>query len=317
MKLNLVIPIIFLVSLVTFQNILFSENIKHKQNDTLVTWSKGIITTEEFEDFALYAVFHNDSSIAQNSKMSLRRRIINDLLNFKIIKHLADSLHVDTLETMRNSYQRKLYKTAYKYLYRDSVIQKIVSNENVNKFNSSMKLEYNVDHILLTVNENNKTNIKKKINSIYSNLIKDPESFNTIAVQNSDDDFSRINGGNLGWSVISNYVPEFSEQISNLEIGEISKPFKTQFGWHIAKLKNIRKNPDLGSFKKEKGNITNQIIKMHKQEFDKTRNKFRSFLYKKYQVYIDTINVMSFVNYFNDLLNEDISSAYDYNNYNT
>ena len=49
-----------------------------------------------------------------------------------------------------------------------------------------------------------------------------------------------VRGGDLGWSDPSKYDPAFSNALASLDIDEIHKPFRTSFGWHIAKLTGRR-----------------------------------------------------------------------------
>lgn len=51
------------------------------------------------------------------------------------------------------------------------------------------------------------------------------------------------NGGNLGWFGKGAMVPEFENAITTLEVGAVSEPFQTQFGWHVAKLNEMRIQP--------------------------------------------------------------------------
>jgi peptidyl-prolyl cis-trans isomerase C len=51
------------------------------------------------------------------------------------------------------------------------------------------------------------------------------------------------NGGDLGWFGAGAMVPEFENQINLLEIGGVSDPFETQFGWHVATLVESRTQP--------------------------------------------------------------------------
>ncbi|MEJ6404925.1 peptidylprolyl isomerase [Yoonia sp. 2307UL14-13] len=51
------------------------------------------------------------------------------------------------------------------------------------------------------------------------------------------------NGGDLGWFGAGAMVPEFEETIKALEVGEVSEPFETQFGWHVATLNETRMQP--------------------------------------------------------------------------
>ncbi len=62
---------------------------------------------------------------------------------------------------------------------------------------------------------------------------KQGADFATLARKYSKDTGSGQNGGELGWAPASNYVTEFADAVSKLEIGAISEPVKTQFGYHI------------------------------------------------------------------------------------
>jgi peptidyl-prolyl cis-trans isomerase C len=50
---------------------------------------------------------------------------------------------------------------------------------------------------------------------------------------------SKKHGGNLGWFGRNVMVKEFEDAAFSLHKGEISKPVKTQFGWHIIKCNDI------------------------------------------------------------------------------
>jgi len=51
---------------------------------------------------------------------------------------------------------------------------------------------------------------------------------------------SAINGGDLGWADPANWDPIFSAALAKLKIDEVSKPFRTSFGWHIVQLTGRR-----------------------------------------------------------------------------
>ena len=63
--------------------------------------------------------------------------------------------------------------------------------------------------------------------------IREGEDFGEQAKLLSDDPGSANLGGDLGWASPDNYAPEFAQTIKDSEIGVISEPFRTQFGWHI------------------------------------------------------------------------------------
>ena len=51
------------------------------------------------------------------------------------------------------------------------------------------------------------------------------------------------NGGNLGWFGRGAMVPAFEEAVTALEVGGVTEPFETQFGWHVATLLETRVQP--------------------------------------------------------------------------
>ncbi len=70
------------------------------------------------------------------------------------------------------------------------------------------------------------------------------ESFSTLAKQNSDDIGTAQEGGDLGWSRPGAFVPLFEQTMEKTNVGDISLPFKTQFGWHIIQVED-RKDTDM------------------------------------------------------------------------
>lgn len=76
---------------------------------------------------------------------------------------------------------------------------------------------------------------KNAIDSLYNVVKENPESFEQVAMTNSDDQGSARMGGQVGWFTAGQMVPEFSEKAFEIEVGEISEPVRTNFGWHIIK----------------------------------------------------------------------------------
>jgi peptidyl-prolyl cis-trans isomerase C len=92
--------------------------------------------------------------------------------------------------------------------------------------------EYHARHILV----DNEDEAKKLIAQI-----KAGAKFEDLAKKNSKDTGSAENGGDLDWAKPSTYVPEFSAALQKLKPGEMTDtPVKTQFGYHIIKLEDVR-----------------------------------------------------------------------------
>ncbi len=63
--------------------------------------------------------------------------------------------------------------------------------------------------------------------------------FATVAQEKSTGP-SGPNGGDLGWFGQGQMVPEFEAAVKELEVGSVSNPIQTQFGWHVIKLNDRR-----------------------------------------------------------------------------
>ena len=63
--------------------------------------------------------------------------------------------------------------------------------------------------------------------------ILDGEDFGEVAKLLSDDPGSASQGGEMGWTSPGEFVPEFEEVANNVELGELSEPFRSRFGWHV------------------------------------------------------------------------------------
>lgn len=92
------------------------------------------------------------------------------------------------------------------------------------------KKEYKVKHILVKT--------KKEATNLINKLNK--SSFNDIAKKYSIDDSTKNNGGDLGYIPEGSMVQEFDNQIKKLKKNKLSRPFKTNMGWHIIKVEEIR-----------------------------------------------------------------------------
>lgn len=95
-------------------------------------------------------------------------------------------------------------------------------------------------HILITPNEiRTEDQARRLIQDIYQRL-QDGESFNVLARQYSDDTMSVVAGGELGWVSDGGMPPEFEAVVRDLDVNEISEPFRTSFGWHVAEVTDRR-----------------------------------------------------------------------------
>lgn len=94
---------------------------------------------------------------------------------------------------------------------------------------------YHVQHILI---KNDNAVSRKLINQI-AHQARSGASFEQLARQYSQDG-SAENGGDLGWLVDGETVPQFEATFKALQPGQISQPVRTQFGWHVIRLEDVK-----------------------------------------------------------------------------
>jgi len=97
-----------------------------------------------------------------------------------------------------------------------------------------------VRHILVTPDQiiDDET-AKQRLNDAYDRIIAG-EDFGEVAKLLSDDPGSANSGGEMGWTSPGTFVPEFEKVADESEIGVLSKPFRTRFGWHILEVMDRR-----------------------------------------------------------------------------
>ncbi len=95
-------------------------------------------------------------------------------------------------------------------------------------------------HILITAEKPaDEAKAKAQADALYAQIIAGKD-FAELAKANSKDAGSAPQGGDLGWADRTVYVPAFADALFSMKEGEVSKPVKTQFGYHLIKLEGIQ-----------------------------------------------------------------------------
>ncbi len=101
-------------------------------------------------------------------------------------------------------------------------------------------------HIFFSNQNRNSATSLALANQVYDSLVQGVE-WNKMARKYSDDNRTKMNGGQLPLSRIKQLPDDFMDIAYSLDhIGEISKPSQTQFGWHIVRLDEVEPIPEFG-----------------------------------------------------------------------
>jgi peptidyl-prolyl cis-trans isomerase SurA len=98
----------------------------------------------------------------------------------------------------------------------------------------------NVRHILVTPNEVLDDEAARNFVLGLKERIDNGEDFASLAQEHSDDIGSAQEGGELGWTNPGQMVPEFETAMANAEIGVVTEPVRSEFGWHILEVTGRR-----------------------------------------------------------------------------
>jgi peptidyl-prolyl cis-trans isomerase SurA len=118
---------------------------------------------------------------------------------------------------------------------RSSSIHLLKLNNKKTFTNSEIVLQRKVRHILLPAE-----NGLLQLQNIRKAIITDKNAFDVLAAQHSTDTESAAKGGDLGWVSAEEMVPEFAKVMLATPLNALSKPFTTEFGWHILQVLDER-----------------------------------------------------------------------------
>jgi peptidyl-prolyl cis-trans isomerase SurA len=115
--------------------------------------------------------------------------------------------------------------------------------------------QYKTRHILISPNELlPKDQAFIRIDNLKNRLVLEGDDyFGQIAKTNSDDRTSALQGGDLGWVSEGKMVPEFEEIMTAIDVGMISPPFETEFGFHILQVLEKRNFDGTEEIRRDRG----------------------------------------------------------------
>ncbi|MFK3737750.1 peptidylprolyl isomerase [Massilia sp. TN1-12] len=179
----------------------------------------------------------------------LRDAIKKDLIGREVLIQEADKQGVGARPEVKNAIDNARQSIIINAMLADYVKKNPVKDADIkaeyDKFKAQMgDKEYHARHILVGTEDEAKQIITK---------LKGGAKFEDLAKQ-SKDPGSAGNGGDLDWASPASFVPEFSKAMTSLQKGQITEtPVKTQFGYHVIKLEDVRaaKIPPLDEVKQQ------------------------------------------------------------------
>lgn len=229
------------------------------ENKVLATVEGKDITTQDVE---LFLQQLGQQRAAQFNNEEGKAQILNELVNQKLL--LADAIDnkVEETEVFKKELERLKETVLTQININNLLLTAKVSDADLeahfeaNKDKYAKAEEVAASHILVDNEE--------ACQEIYNKIKNEDLDFATAAKENSSCP-SKEQGGSLGSFSRGRMVPEFEEAAFKMEVGEISEPVKTQFGYHIIKLDGKTPAQDV-TLDQVKQTITNELMTMKQRE---------------------------------------------------
>jgi peptidylprolyl isomerase/peptidyl-prolyl cis-trans isomerase C len=230
---------IALLSVTLISSSACAENKNAENKNIVATYSEGEVTSEQvmeqFKPMLDMQPENKDKKFSELDK-NVQEMLVKGFINQKLFEKEAEKLGIRSSEDFK-----KKIKAAESQLLQQELIERQLKtavtdkliDEEYNKLAKELKgqKEIRVAHILVDTEEKAKE-IKKKLNK--------GSKFEDLVKEFSKDEGSKANGGELGYVMKGQLVPEFENKAFSMKQDEISDPVKTQFGWHIIKALDSR-----------------------------------------------------------------------------
>lgn len=237
--------ILFLVAAVSFLTAAAQGS-----DETLMTINGKPVSAGEF----LYIYEKNNQAGALDPKTM--DEYLEMFINFKLKVAEAEAQGIDTTEAFKKELKGYRAQATPKYMQDDAAMDSIIAlswariAKDRRAAHIAIQCPANADSAaqadaLAKINEAyERVTIgqlkveKKKVKGRWKTIEKrlPVEAFDKVARELSTDPNVQETGGELGWITPFRYVYALEEAVYGTEVGEISKPFRTQYGWHIVKV---------------------------------------------------------------------------------
>ena len=205
------------------------------QDQTLFTIGDEPVTAQEFK-----AVYLKNRDIGKDIDPKSPREYLDLYINFKLKVREAREMGMDTMPSFVREFTNYRKQLAQPYL-EDRSVDSILLNEAYER----LKFEVHAAHIMVDLLPDA---LPEDTLAAYNKLMnvraqaEKGTPFDVLARKYSTDPGSASNGGDLGFFTVFNMVYPFETAAYNTPVGEISKPVRSQYGYHIVKVLDKRPN---------------------------------------------------------------------------
>ncbi|UTF59827.1 peptidylprolyl isomerase [Gilvimarinus sp. DA14] len=245
-----VIPIIASSAFMSFllgSSIAVADEVK--PDDVLLTAGDVTITVGDMRHYVQERIDHGLPA-ERFAEPGVVPQLMENLMSIRTLANMARSNGISVDERMQWALDVERDRQLYNRYVHDTVEDKLAStNWNAlakeeylaNKSNYQHPAQVSVSHILVAVSkERNEEQALERINEV-AKLLEEGKPFESLVQQYSDDNGSLKQDGALGYFAPGRMVRPFSDAAFAMdEVGDLSEPVKTRFGYHIIRLDGQR-----------------------------------------------------------------------------
>lgn len=199
------------------------------------------IEGEDVYNAEFIRVFEKNKDILVDEQQKDFKEYFDLFVDFKLKLRQARDMGLDTSVTYTEELQKYREQLIQPYLQNPEATERLIKEA----YERSIE-EVRASHILIKLQENaapkDTLEAYKRILEARTNILAGVP-FDSVAKTYSEDPSVKMNHGDLGYFSAFSMVYPFENAAYNTRIGEISSPFRTQFGYHILKVIDKRKSP--------------------------------------------------------------------------
>jgi len=198
--------------------------------EVLFTVGNQSITTEEFK-----AVYEKNKGVGAALDPQTPEQYLELYVNFKLKIAEAYAQQRDTATGFKNEFGGYRAQLAKPYLSDQGAEEELIKQAF-----SRMQEEVRAAHIMIALEANalpsDTLKAYKQLVELRKSILSGKTKFENAARETSADTWSAKNGGDLGFFTVFNMVYPFESAAYELEVGELSMPVRSQYGYHLVKL---------------------------------------------------------------------------------
>jgi parvulin-like peptidyl-prolyl isomerase len=275
----------------------------HKQEENVVITVGDLVIT----DSQIRGVLKTKYPGKQNYKdieLDTKKKLLEPLINRNLHINAAYDLGLENDNNFKQKLENQKLRVMSNKYYELMIVDKIIPESEIEKFLVRQGIELMASHILIGFEGTRSSSHRsreeaEKLAEEILNELKAGADFATTAEKYSDDPSVKENKGNLGYFTWGKMVGPFQEATWELEIGEISKPVESMFGFHIIKLEDTREVPNYTPDRsaRNKARIKRMLLQSHGDEardlwvkhWDNLKQKYHYILYDDSIKYVSNL----------------------------